>query len=197
MKGIFGKGLVLAVLVTFFQVAKAGDIRLGVPGYGGSGCPAGTASITLSPDQKTLSFIFDRYVAEAGASYGRTLDRKACNISVPVHIPQGFSVSLLQVDYRGFVSARGGESEFNVEYFFAGSRGPKFTKTFNNEEREYLLSNDLRMRGLSWSRCGEDVNVRVNSSVKARSFAGDDTIISVDSADIRAGIIYHLQWRRC
>jgi hypothetical protein len=197
MKHYFGKGLVLALILAAVNFAKADDIRLGIPGYGGTGCPGGSASVTLSPDSKTLSIIFDRYIAEAGASSGRTLDRKTCNISIPVHIPQGFSVSLVNVDYRGFVSTRGGESEFNVEYFFAGGRGPRFTKTFRNEEREYLLSNDLRLAGISWSRCGEDVNMRVNSSVKARSFSGSDTMISVDSADVRAGIIYHLEWRRC
>jgi len=28
---------------------------------------------------------------------------KSCNVAIPVHVPQGFSVSVLQVDYRGFI----------------------------------------------------------------------------------------------
>lgn len=197
MKRLLGKLLVLASLLAAVPFAQADDIRLGVPGYGGTGCPAGSASVTLSPDNKELSIIFDKYVAQAGASVGRTLDRKTCNIAIPVHVPQGLSVSVFKVDYRGFAATRGGEADFNVEYFFAGSRGPVFTKTFTNEERDFLLTNNLAMESIIWSRCGEDVNVRVNSSSKARSFSGQDTMISVDSADVSAGLIYHLQWRRC
>src|SRR5262249_52788568 len=61
------------------------DIYLGIPSYGGTGCPAGTASVTLSPDAKALSILFDTYVAEVGGTSGKTLDRKSCNVAVPVH----------------------------------------------------------------------------------------------------------------
>ena len=83
------------------------DISLGHPAYGGNGCPNGTASVTLSPDAKSLSIIFDQFLTEAGPSSGRTLDRKSCNIAVPVHVPNGFSISVLAVDYRGFVCGLG------------------------------------------------------------------------------------------
>ena len=198
MKKVFGKLLLVATLIGMSTFAFSDDIRLGIPGYGGTGCPGGSASVTLSPDAQTLSILFDQYVAEAGSSHGRTLDRKTCNVAIPVHVPQGFSVSVFKIDYRGFVSVPRGEANFNVEYFFAGSRGPQFTKTFpQGTDRDYLLTNNLAMGAIVWSRCGEDVNLRVNSSIVARSYTGADSMISVDSADIHAGLIYHLQWRRC
>src|SRR5262245_56951679 len=103
--------LTAAVGLALAAVARADDIALGDPAYGGSGCPAGTASVALSPDQKAISLLFDQYVTEAGGQTQKRLDRKSCNIAIPVHIPQGYSVSIFQVDYRGFVSVpQGGRS---------------------------------------------------------------------------------------
>ena len=36
------------------SVANADDIKLGTPGYGGNGCPAGSVAAILSPDRKSL-----------------------------------------------------------------------------------------------------------------------------------------------
>jgi hypothetical protein len=145
------------------QAMAQDDIKLGVPAYGGTGCPSGTASVTLSPDSKTLSVLFDQFIAEAGSSVGRTLDRRSCNLAIPVNIPSGYSVSLFQVDYRGFVSIpRGGSGQFRAEYFFAGSRGPVRTVNFSGpSERNYLVTDNLEAQALVWSRCGEDVILRV------------------------------------
>lgn len=190
----------LVATLAFATMAKADDIRLGEPGYGGSGCPAGSASVTLSPDSKALSILFDQYVAQAGGDSGKSIDRKSCNIAIPVHVPQGFSVSVFQVDYRGYTFVpRGAEARFNVEYFFAGAQGPRVMKSFMGPvDRDYLISNELAAHALVWSACGADVNLRVNTSMLARSNRfGEDTMATVDSADIQAGLVYHLQWRRC
>lgn len=199
------KSLLLIALVSVFGLAANAkdDIQLGEPSYGGTGCPQGTVGITLSPDSKVLSMIFDQYVAEAGKSSGKTIQRQTCNLSVPIHVPQGFSVSVLKVDYRGYVFApKGTQAQFNVEYFlksFNGSAtGPKVQKTFANYDNEYLISNQLGLSALVWSSCGEDVNLRVNSSITARTNAKkEDVLATVDSTDIAAGIIYQLQWRSC
>src|SRR3954467_5616314 len=93
-------GVIFALLLATTQV-QADDIRLGQPAYGGTGCPGGSASVALSPDQQAISILFDQYVAQAGGSVA--FDRKNCNIAIPIHVPQGFSVSVLAIDYRGFV----------------------------------------------------------------------------------------------
>ncbi len=192
---IKGIGIFAAV---FALNAMADDIYLGQAGYGGNGCPAGSASVTLSPDAKALTLIFDQYMAEAGR--GRTIDRKSCNIAIPVHVPQGMSVSILKVDYRGYVNApRGASAKFRTEYFFAGARGPTFEKDFIGPfDQDYTLNSTLGLNAVVWSACGEDVNLRVNTSMTAKTNRMmEDVLASVDSADFRAGLVYHLQWRRC
>jgi hypothetical protein len=194
------KILAIVMLLTFAaSSAMAANIRLGQPKYGGSGCRAGTASVALSPDRTQLSILFDEYLAEAGYN-GRRLARKSCNIAIPVHVPQGFSVSIFKTDYRGFVSVpRGGMGRLNVEYFFAGQQGPRFSKYFRGGyDNEYLFRNKVGAAALVWSACGKDVILRTNSNLMIRSNRNlDDALGTVDSVDVDSGIIYHVKWKRC
>ena len=191
------KKILLSLAISVLSLPSlADDVRLGYPAYNGTGCPAGSASAALSPDHKSLSILFGNFMVEAKA--GHTLDRKACNLAVPVHVPQGLSVSVITVDYRGFNSLPYGTmAQFNADYFFAGTTGPSYSKTFSGPNTgNYLLRNNLIATAISWSPCGQDVNLRANTSMFVRS-NGQDAISTVDSADLHAGLIYTLQWRRC
>jgi len=177
----------------------ADDISLGVPGYGGNGCPDGSVSATLSPDQKALSLLFDQYQVAVGGASGQSFDRKSCNIAIPVHVPQGLSVSVLAVDYRGYNHLPPqATSQFNVEYFFAGSRGPSFRKSYYGPlDSDYLISNKIQASSLVWSGCGADVNLRTNSSMRITTTNNAEALATVDTEDVNAAIIYQLQWRTC
>ncbi len=191
--------LALGTMLTAAAPAMAGDIALGVPGYGGTGCPGGSVSTTLSPDGKSLSLIFDEYQVSAGGDTGRSFDRKSCNVAIPVHVPNGYSISVLSVDYRGFnYLPAGANSQFNVEYFFAGSRGPAFRRSFWGAlESDYFINNKLVAESLVWSPCGADVNLRTNSSMRVSTTRNREAFATVDSEDVSAAIVYHLQIRRC
>jgi hypothetical protein len=196
---IISAAIATLLAATAGAAAAAQDIKLGIPGYGGTGCPAGTVSATLSPDARQLSLIFDEYIVEAGGSTGRAFDRKSCNIAIPVRVPQGYSVSVFKIDYRGYNNLPvGAASQFNVEYFFAGMRGPTFRRVFNGRlDRDYLISNQLTADAAVWSPCGAEVNLRTNSNMRVTTQANRQAMSTVDSADVDAAIIYHIQWRRC
>tara|TARA_B100000749_G_scaffold280899_1_gene281147 strand:- start:246158 stop:246760 length:603 start_codon:yes stop_codon:yes gene_type:complete len=196
------KKVLLALMsVSMVSVAaKADSIQLGDPAYGGNGCPAGSASVTMSPDQSQLSILFDEYLVEAGGDYGRRIARKSCNIAIPVHVPQGYSVAILGIDYRGYTYVpRGAQAKLSVEYFFAGRRGPRYSKTFRGpKDDEYLVENNLIASSLVWSACGANTILRANTSMMGRTNRHKDELLAtVDSVDVEAGLIYHLQWRRC
>lgn len=199
MKKFMSLFTLAACLATANSYANSG-IQLGEPGYGGSGCPAGSASVTLSPDNSALSIIFDDYMVEAGGPGGKRIARKNCSIAIPVHVPQGFSVSIIEADYRGYVSLpRRAQARFSTEYFFAGKRGPRYTKTFRGyTDEDYTVSDTLGVSALVWSACGADVNLRVNSSMLVRTNRyKDEALATVDTADFSSGIIYQLKWKRC
>lgn len=198
MKILFASMAALGALAVAAP-AIADDISLGIPGYGGSGCPAGSVSATLSPDQKSLSLLFDQYEVAAGGTTGKSFDRKSCNVAIPVHVPHGLSIAVLAVDYRGYnhLPARA-TSQFNVEYFFAGGRGPAFRKTFYGLlDSDYTITNELVAESLVWSGCGADVNLRTNSSMRVATVNNAEASATVDSEDISAAIVYHLKWRTC
>ena len=200
MTTVMKAALSALTMFAFTTTAFADDIQLGNPAYGGAGCPAGTASAVLSPDAKTLSILFDQYLVEAGAAVNRTMDRKGCNLAVPVHVPHGYSIAVFQVDYRGFAAIpSGGRGQFNVEYFFAGAQGPRQTKTFfGPSSQNYTLTSNLTTEQVVWSPCGADTNLRVNTSMLVQTNSSrEQAMASVDSADITAGIVYQIQWRRC
>ncbi len=200
MKKLLMMSLALSCATAPLFAAWYDDVRLGNPEYGGTGCPAGSAAVAIAPDAKSLSILFDQFVAEAGGSTGKSLDRKTCNIAVPVHVPQGYSVSIFQIDYRGFNSLPyGAYSRFNVEYFFAGTQGPGYEKQFNGRlEDDFLLRNTLIASAVVWSDCGKSVILRANTSMLARTNSAQQaTYASVDSADIAAGLVFNLKWKRC
>ena len=115
-------------------------------------------------------------------------------------MPQGFSISVIKVDYRGYTFIpRGARVRFDVEYFFAGSRGPRITENMSGPRDEnYLLTDNLLASAVVWSACGADTNLRINTSLIAQTNRNrDDVLATLDSTDVDTKIVYHLQWRRC
>ncbi len=176
------------------------QIRLGTPSYMGTGCPLGTVSTSLSPDARSLSILFGAFQAQAGGSSGNTVDRKACNVSIPVNVPSGFSVSVIKIDYRGYNRLPlNSSSTFDVEYFFAGDNGPAYHKNFvGATDGNFTLNNNLIATSNVWSPCGEDVNLRTITSIAVQTNQmNEQALMTLDSADISAGVVYQLQWRSC
>ncbi|TAG98485.1 MAG: DUF4360 domain-containing protein [Oscillatoriales cyanobacterium] len=157
--------------------------------YGGTGCPDRSASVSVSPDGQELTILFDKFAAQGNIS---TEKRKSCNLSIPIKVPQGFQISLYDADYRGYVAPKTTAS-LRAEYFFAGNRGPVFSRTFNGETN-YNVRDSLATVADVWSRCGDSINMRVNASMTA-SGAGAATVDSFDLA--HRGLVYHIKYRTC
>lgn len=158
-------------------------------GYGGSGCPDRSASVTVSPDGQELSILFDKFIADASK---RQESRKSCNLSIPIEVPQGFQISLYDADYRGYV-APATTGRLRAEYFFAGQRGPIFNRSFKGET-EYFVRDPLATVANVWSRCGDSLNMRVNAAMSANGKG----IATVDSFDLaHRGLKYHIKYRSC
>jgi hypothetical protein len=195
------KSIIATLAFAFAAQAQATiGIKLGQPGYGGNGCPQGSASAVLSPDETELSILFDSYQVEAGREVGKRMDRKSCNLAVPILVPHGYSITLIKVDYRGYVSApSGGFARLESEYFFAGQRGPRFSRTFNGTyENDYTVTDNLVATALVYSACGARDNLRINSSLMTQTNRrGDQAYATLDSVDLSNAMVYRIAWRRC
>lgn len=178
-------GTLLAVVAqTTVATPNKNTVYFKAPAIAGSGCPAASSDFAITPDGSTLSILFDSYVAEPG--------NKSCNIAVPIHVPNGFQVSKMTADFRGFVEGR---AELRRSYFFAGDRTPTIkTPLYKRHGDDYIVRDNLMLMSESWSRCGEDVNMRINSRIRTKN---RQSSISVDSLDLANGVMFHLQYRRC
>jgi len=188
-------GLALPVLAPSLAAAQdAPPITLGEPTYGGSGCPAGTASALLGPNATAVAMVFSDYAAAAGGPGGPSFDRVSCNISIPVAVPDGYSLAVLPMDFLGRHDLpEGAASTLSVEYFMAGGRGPAFeTEAEGPLSADFLDHHDLAEDDLAWSACGADVLLRINSALRT-SAAGD----AAATSRILAGLGYRLNWRTC
>ncbi len=183
------------------------EVRILEPRYSGNGCPAGTASITLSPDNKMLSVIMDQFVVEAGGVSGRNVDRKRCQFAIPFEVPRGMQVSLVRVDYRGFNSIPDFNSftELMTTHQFIRLRNNSIGQSVSKKHRfqgpiqqEFYLSGDVNSQ--IFSPCGEKVQLNILSIMSATSNNPVEQITStIDSIDAQTdtNVRYHLLWRQC
>ncbi|WP_298612774.1 DUF4360 domain-containing protein [uncultured Thiothrix sp.] len=154
------------------------------PAIAGSGCPAGTTDFAITPDGQTLTILFDAFSADPG--------NVTCNVAVPVHVPNGFQVSLMTADFRGFVE---GSAELRRSYFFAGATGPALvTPLSSSSGKEYTQRDNLMTMSESFAKCGQDVNLRINSRIRTKN---SKSSISVDSLDLNNGMVFQLQYKKC
>lgn len=183
-------------------------VRMKRPTHGGSGCPQGSVSTTISSDNKALSILFDQYIAEAGGPSQAKIQRKNCLIVIPFEVPPGLQASIVQLDYRGynFIPAHG-KTRLTATYHFSDL---KIGKTYGRKikrkiqfkgplDEDYLISSQVH-RHQVWSRCGRDFNLHIDTDVTAKTNSQLDDVMSVvDSVDAGANekVEYFLKWRRC
>jgi Domain of unknown function (DUF4360) len=193
----------LALAVLALGLTAEAQIRLGQPAYGGTGCPAGTASVSITDDQSILSILFDAFVAQAPSPQGAAFDRKSCNLRIPVSVGPGYQVALVAFDYRGFAAIPvGGRGAFEARYAYVGQRTPAvFRKNFAaGVVDNYSLKNELISTSVDWTPCstGRDLMLTVDANILAMTNQQRQAAnVSIDSVDVSAGLLYAIQLRRC
>ena len=184
----------LGLALVGLSSARAEGPHLGMISAGGTGCPAGSYSAQISPDGRSLSLIFDEYVARA--DNGRHIDRKSCGIAIPISVPEGYSVAIATVGLEGWASLSShARAVVSLETFFSGSRGPHVTKTLRGPfDRSFEINDELVSSAVVWSPCGQDVILRAQSSLVVYGDGESDAIAGIDSL---SPALFHLRWRRC
>lgn len=110
-----------------------------------------------------------QYTAEAGGTANKRIDRKSCALALPVRVASGYQVALVTT-LSGFVSSEVGTTvRVDHEQFYAGAKGVKLAKVYSDAKQRFLLSTSSSPAKLTWSQCGDDTNLRLNTSVTAQS----------------------------
>lgn len=137
-----GMGALTLALAT--PASAANYIQTKSIDFAGSACAA--ASVSTSGNSETL-MIFRTW-----RSVGN--DRSNCAISIPVKVPRGMQVGLPTVTYKGSTTP----ALLTSEVFFAGD----LTTAKKLNVRNTFTKTD---KTISWSGCGEDVNIRLNAAL--------------------------------
>ncbi|MEU8816163.1 DUF4360 domain-containing protein [Actinoplanes sp. NPDC048796] len=181
----------------------ADDMVIDVAAANGSGCPLGSAEVTVSPDSKAFTVTYSEFTAQVGPDTKPTDFRKNCQLALDVHVPQGYTYAIASADYRGYVHLeKGATGSESANYYFQGERqSTRIKHDFTGPaDGDWVRSDSVGIQSLSFLPCGEErylninTELRVNrgwSSPKATSF------LTMDSTDGNIETTYHVAWQKC
>ncbi|MCI5163080.1 MAG: DUF4360 domain-containing protein [Candidatus Electrothrix sp. AX5] len=161
--------------------------------FNGTGCKNASSVDYTGDGTDTLSIMFGGFDAANPSSEAVSkLKRSACNFAVPVHVPQGFQVSLMTSDWRGY--SDGGKNALKRKYFFAGKLTGAAKTSY--PKGDFTIRDKLQHATLTWAKCGQDVTLRVNASLMADR-RKKDSYIAVDTLDLKNYVKFKLSWKKC
>lgn len=189
----------LASSAAFSASPRLSDVYINSISVNGSGCLDGSISGEITSDSQ-LNLYFDDFFAEAGRDVSRVDDRKFCQISLNLHVPDGWQYALYSAKYEGYaVVDRGAYVNQTSTYYFQGDLSE--TAEFNSKvtgpfQNSFKITDTLRTDAV-WSPCGINRSLNIKTSIMASARGGKYAWISLDSFGTRGGHKYGLQWRRC
>ncbi|MEU5539784.1 DUF4360 domain-containing protein [Streptomyces sp. NPDC020362] len=211
--GLLLSGALAALLTTAIPASTSSSpvfddpppdkIVIDVATVNGSGCPAGTAAVAVSPDNTAFTVTYSNYLAQAGGNSDPTAFRKNCQLNLVVHVPQGFTYAVASADYRGFLSLQPGASATQkASYYFQGSsntasRTHPFSGAYNDD---WQATDSTDWAQLVWSPCGVLRNFNINTELRVNAGStspGKVSFMTMDSTDGDISTVYHLAWKQC
>ncbi|WP_051325899.1 DUF4360 domain-containing protein [Glycomyces tenuis] len=185
---------------TELAAAPENRITVDVVTVNGSGCPQGTADVSVSRDNTSFSVSYNRFQAEAGGGTDVVDSRKNCQINLAVDVPAGFTYAIARADYRGFAHLEPGATGMQkASYYFSGSSVTVGSEHELNAPYNGDWQFTDRAAGLVYKPCGEQRNFNINAELRVG--AGDDpgqkSFMTMDSTRGDVETVFHLAWKRC
>jgi hypothetical protein len=169
--------------------------------FAGTGCPAGSVAGQLSSDLTTVTLLYDRFVAQAGAGIPASEYRKNCGLNVKIKYPSGWQFSVFKADYRGYAYIpKGATGTCKATYYFSGqSKQTSSTLTLKGLfDDNYLKTDEFGVESTVWSPCGQEGLLNINSEVRLAPFDSNTAaLLTVDSTDLKFTQVHYLQWQQC
>jgi hypothetical protein len=181
-------------------------LGMSLPTYAGTGCPSGTLNAAISPDQKTLSILFDAYIAEAGGNSGNSRSLLSCQINIPFQVPAGYRVQVVKMDYRGFTAlpaaTRSGFAA-GFRYLESDLRETDGHRMLRKKVFVGPLQDNFTLTSVihhdRWSPCGKPFVLAAESRLTVISNRANERVFStIDSLDaVQLPVKFSLRWKKC
>lgn len=205
------KSFPLLVLGSFFLLTSSNVYAWDAPNpgevyffdnaaYGGSGCPQGTVGQTISEDRAVITLFFDAYSVQVGPRTPPN-ETKNCNLSLPIHIPNGWRYTLVDVGYAGQLYLDPGVyAQLTSEYSFQGGRGPRAVSSWwGARNQPYDINDRVAMTTMEWSPCGGGRNLNIKSYIQVNNARNRSGYGQMQNDTTEAHIVqsYGVRWERC
>jgi hypothetical protein len=167
-----------------------------------SAAPAGTAAAECSatavsaPDGSALTILFDEMTVSGDAEA-----LASCTISAPLDLPEGYSLGVYRVDYRGFAQlAKGQTAELSVDYNLGPrNNGRSFKRKVKGPtDEDFALSENIGAGLMKRVGCGTEAKLDVEVALRLDRPAAE-ALATLDSSDgaSRRGLVYYFDLKRC
>jgi hypothetical protein len=168
----------------------AGLTTWSAPGTAQDAC---VADYVLAPDKSSLSILFhDMAISNAG--------QRSCAIDVDLGLPEGMSLGVYRVDYRGFANlARKEEATLTVDFALGPKgNGRNFKRTVKGALTDEFAFTENIGAGLM-KRVGCGTAARLTGSVSLSLAGGGEAMATLDSGDgtSRRGLEYKFNLKKC
>lgn len=193
----------LAPQVTPSSTPPSSAVTIDVETVNGSGCPAGTAAVAVSPDNTAFTVTYSNYLAQVGVGSKPTDRRKNCQLGLRVHVPQGFTYAVERADYRGFAHLEPGATGLEkANYYFQGlSRTVPVSHPLSGPyDDDWQNTDETDSASLVYAPCGEERNFNINTELRVAAGTSDpskNSFMTMDSTDNSVQTVYHFAWKQC
>ncbi len=179
------------------RVAVAALAALGVASFAAMASPAAAceADYILAPDNSALSVLFTDLTVEAGGA-----PAVECTIDVPLELPEGMSLGVYRVDYRGFAALENKDRATLTVNYELGPKGNSrhFKRSVRGEMEDDFAFRENIGAGLM-KRVGCGVDARLRGRVTLSLDGKGDSFATLDSSDgsSRHGLVYRFNLKAC
>jgi hypothetical protein len=195
--------IAMSSLTGFAAPPPGAEMVIDVVTANGSGCPKGSAEVTVSPDNKAFTVSYSKFIAQVGPE-AKSIDfRKNCQLQLDVLVPSGYTYAIAGADYRGYASLQPGVTASETAfYYFQGERHTtKIKHDFAGYlEEEWQRSDKVELTSESFLPCGDKRYLNVNTELKVNGANADKDVtnwITMDSTDASLETVYHVEWMKC
>ena len=178
-------------LIPHLTLASDSPVTIQSLSAAGAACPEGTVAITLAPDRRSFSVLFDQALVQSSPT--EPLADKICEITIVSKVPAGWKLNLYSNDFRGFSQVEKGSQTFQRTSYYRLTpqrtwkllrRGKKtFKPGFNNN---YSLSHKLPVYQSSLQKCQdhfETITVQIQLASLSRTNKTGTAELALDSFD--------------
>lgn len=183
---------------------KGGDAYFASIKPNGTGCPPGSADVSISGDGKTFTVTYSSY--EATVDKNKTVDIKDCQLGIKLKSPSGLSYSVYDFYYQGYAFLANGQSAKQVaKYYFQGAPQANQREVSSNLQGPfddtYTIKDTVGIADAVWSPCGaeRDLNIRTTLRLQNSSSKKTDGYINIAATDgeVDTKLHFRLNWRSC